>query len=247
MATLASIKSTLCGLLLGALLAFSSVAAPPTITLTGGEKFLDSSYGRWLGKVYKEAFRRLGYDFVLVGYPSQRAILMGDRGEVDGQVERGYDFNVEHPNLIRVEEPTNKVAYSAFAVRLGLKLQGWESMRGKPYRVVSRRGIGKTVERLSLMVPKEQLVYVESPEQALQMLVLSRADIYIDYEPLVEETLLGLRKSEPKTFGDIYKAGEMDYTTHHAFLHFRHAELAKQLAVVLRAMKREGLFEKYRE
>ncbi len=247
MRTLAWVPSALCKLLLCSLLAANNASATPSITLTGGEKFVESAYGQWLGRVYNEAFRRLGYEFILVGYPSQRAIVMGDRGEVDGQVERNHDFNLDHPNLVRVEEPTNREAYSAYAARPNMVLQGWEGLQASEHGVVSRRGVGKSVEALSQMVPRERLTYVERPEQALHLLILGRAEFYVDFEPLIEEALRHLRKKEPQTYGGIYKAGEMAFTSHHAFLHNRHADLAKKLAPVLREMKREGLFEKLRQ
>jgi ABC-type amino acid transport substrate-binding protein len=222
-------------------------ARAETITLTGGEKFIESSYGKWLERIYREAFHRLGYEFKLVGYPSQRAIIMADNGEVDGQIERGYDFATQHPNLIRVEESTNTEAYSAFAKKPGIKLNGWGSLKGTTYTIAARRGVGKTIESLTeLIQPRDRIFYIERPEQGLRMLALGRTDVYIEYEPVAKETLNTLMENEQSVFSGIYKAGELDYTSHHAFLHKKHAKLAPRLAKVLQKMKQEGLFEKYR-
>lgn len=233
--------------LIGGLLVQHGTSLADTITLTGGEKFIQSAYGQWLERVYREAFRRLGLEFRLVGYPSQRAIVMADNGEVDGQVERGHDFVDEHPNLVRVEEPLMAEAYSAFATRPDVLVAGWDSLRNSRLSVVARRGVGKKVESLARLVqPGERLLFIETPEQGLRMLAKGRADLYVDYEPLVLETLQQLRVAEPTTFAAIHKAGELERTTHHAFLHNKHAALAPRLAKVLRDMKREGLVEKYR-
>ncbi|WP_373976638.1 hypothetical protein NT239_07860 [Chitinibacter sp. SCUT-21] len=245
MQTLVNLGKLLCILFFASLTGLAS--AKETIILTGGEKFIQSPYGKWLELVYKEAFRRLDYELQVVGYPSQRAIFMADKGEVDGQIERGYDFNIEHPNLVRVEEPTNQDAYSAFTLKSGISLKGWDSLRGSKYTVVARRGVGRTVATLGAIVGNERLYFVENPEKALLMLQAGHADLYIDYDPLVEDTLASLRKSDPSAFAGLHKAGEMDFTTHHAFLHQRWAALAPKLAHVLKEMKREGLFEKYRK
>ncbi len=229
------------------LMALSGSVAGETITLTGGEKFVQSAYGKWLEQVYKEAFRRIGYDLAVVGYPSQRAIIMADKAEVDGQLERGYDFSVEHPNLLRVEEPTNTEAYCAYAAKPNVSIKGWEGLRKGNYVVVARRGIGKSIESLMAILPKEQLTFVERPEQGLQMLLFGRADVYIDYAPVVTETLNSLRKGDQAdSVSAIYQAGIMAYTTHHAFLHKKHQALVPKLSRALREMKREGLFEKLR-
>ena len=42
-------------------------------------------------------------------------------------------------------------------------------------------------------------------------------------------------------------AGVMDKFTAHAFLHKKHKALVPQLSNILKEMKKEGLFEKYRE
>lgn len=219
----------------------------PSITFTGGERFVQSDYGRWLEAIYTEAFRRLGMDFQVIGYPSQRAINMADNGAVDGQLERGHDFDLEHPNLVRVEEATNTEAYTAYATKPGLSLNGWADLRKHSYTIVLRRGVGKSAESLADYAEKSRLVFVDRPEQGLMMLMLGRTDLYIDYTPLVNETLKALRQSEERErMRNVYVAGIMARTTHHAFLHKRHAQLAPSLAQTLRDMKREGLFEKYR-
>lgn len=242
-----SIKARLVCFFSCCLMAFSGSTICETITLTGGEKFVQSAYGKWLELVYKEAFRRIGYDLAVVGYPSQRAIMMADKGEVDGQLERGYDFNVEHPNLIRVEEPTNTEAYSAYAAKPGISVKGWEGLRTSKHIVVVRRGIGKSIQSLIEIIPREQVTFVERPEQGLLMLLFGRADVYIDYAPVVTETLNTLRQGERgDAVNAIYPAGVMALTTHHAFLHKKHEALAPKLSKALRDMKREGLFEKYR-
>lgn len=217
------------------------------IVLTGGEAFLNSPYGKWLEAIYKEAFLRLGYDFELRPYPSQRAIVLGDTGAVDGQVERGHDFNVAHPNLVRVEEPTNVEAYSAWAAKPGVRLEGWESLRGTTYVVVARQGVGKTNRDLAKLVDPKNLHFVQQVEQGFRLVAGGRADLYIDYAPLAEEKLSLILAQSPDQYSKIYKAGDMERTSHHAFLHIRHKALAPKLAAVLKQMKQEGVLRKYQE
>lgn len=182
-------------------------------------------------------------------YPAQRALTLADSGKVDGQIERGHDFNLEHPNLLRVEEPSATESFSAFSLKPGIALDGWESLRGTSYSVVARRGVGKAAETLSTMVGSERLLYVERPEQALGMLELEtrRVDLYIDYEPMVEETLRKMRSQQPDAYATLYKVGTLEHSSQHAFLHKKHAALVPKLEQVLKDMKREGLFEQYRK
>lgn len=233
-------------LLIGTLTYSAQAQSTETIVLTGGQAFLNSPYGNWLNAIYKEAFHRLGYEFQLKPYPSQRAIVLGDSGVVDGQIERGHDFNIAHPDLVRVEEPTNSEAYSAWAMKKGLSLNGWDALKGTSLRVIARQGVGKTKEALATIVQPNNLHFVEHVEQALMLLNLGRADLYIDYAPLVEEKLKDIKTTSPSIIASLYKVGDMEITTHHAFLHKKHKDLAPKLASVLKAMKVEGSFQEYK-
>ena len=41
---------------------------------------------------------------------------MADNGRVDGEMERVYDYNTSHPNLVRIEEPLKIVKFIALAI-----------------------------------------------------------------------------------------------------------------------------------
>ncbi|MDB1125474.1 hypothetical protein [Vibrio algarum] len=49
------------------------------------------------------------------------------------------------------------------------------------------------------------------------------------------------------TDSTVLKSGVMETVTSHLWLHKKHKELAPQLSVILRNMKKEGLFELYLE
>lgn len=189
-------------------------------------------------KIYSEVFRRIGIQFDLKYYPPKRSSYLTDSEEVDGDVWRVYDYNDLHPNLVRVEEPTFFLNFTAFTTDPTLKLEGWESLRGTNYRVEYVRGGKKAKEKLTEVVAKENLSMANALSIALGKLEAGRTDIFVYPEP---EVLLMMKENK-----HIYKAGVMETITVHAFLIKKHQMLAPHISSVLKEMKREGLLETYK-
>ena len=158
-------------------------------------------------------------------------------------MERIYSFNSAYPNLIRVEEPLKKIKFVAVATDSTLSLDGWNSLEGSPFRVNYRLGLKLCEEMLPKVVKRENLEADTSPVFGLKKLIAGRTDIYVDVEPVIRRNLL----KEEFAHSPIHQVGVLQEITTHPFLNKKHQDRVPLLAAVLKEMKGEGLFEKYRE
>jgi polar amino acid transport system substrate-binding protein len=220
--------------------------AADKMILVGTESVKNSMYGKWLTLIFTEAFRRLGYEIQYDGYPAARASAMSDAGEVDGEISRVFEYQDTHPNLIRVDEVLYSTNFVAFAVKPGIVLHGWKSLRNTTYNVEYRRGVKQSESELALVVASEHLSDVKTAEQGLKKLITGRTDLYVDVEFTIVEAIKGLNPDQFDVSA-VYQAGIMQEIDAYAYLHKKHTALGPKVAEILKAMKQEGLFESYRK
>ena len=231
--------------LVAAVFSMPSEAADKMI-LVGTEGVKNSMYGKWLTLIFAEVFRRLGYEFQYDGYPAARASAMSDAGTVDGEISRVFEYQMSHPNLIRVDEVLYSTNFVAFAVKPGIVLHGWRSLQNTTYNVEYRRGVKLSESELSLVVAPDHLSDVATAEQGLKRLIVGRTDLYVDVEFTIAQALKRLTPDEFDVSA-LYQAGIMQEVDAYAYLHKKHAALLPRVAETLQAMKQEGLFERYFE
>lgn len=219
------------------------VSATDSITFAFWLEPSEAVTWRWAERVYTEAFRRLGIEFNYAVYPPARASVMADEGKVDGEPARIGSYGSSHPNLVRVEVTVNNNQVLAYVKTPGMVLNGWDSLRGKDYRVVFYRGMDFAQKYLPAVVKPENLSAISREPQALKMLIAGRIDIYVDSHT----RLAGLLSSPEFRDAGIYSAGVMMDISAYPYLHKRHAALAPQLAETLKQMKAEGLIQQYLE
>lgn len=204
---------------------------------------------QWFIKLYTEALRRMNITLRYRVLPPMRASLQSDRGMLDGELSRVFDYNTEHPNLIRVEEHHLLSVFSAFSTDPTITLNGWQSLKNTNYNVDYRRGIKKCAENLNAIIPSEHLSETHTIQSGIVKLLAGRTDIFIDSEDGVFDYLKTeefQRMSQERGI-TIYKVGIMQTVTSHFWLHKRHRDLASRLSVILRDMKRDGFFDLYLE
>lgn len=218
--------------------------AADMMILVGTEDVKYSMRGKWLNLVFTEVFDRLGYKLQYDGYPAARASAMSDAGKVDGEISRVFEYQMGHPNLIRVDELLYSTNFVAFAVKPGIVLHGWKSLQNTTYRVDYRRGVKLSESELNLVVASEHLSNVTTAEQGLKKLIAGRTDLFVDVEFTIVEAIKVL---DPDKFdvSTLYQAGIMQEVDAYAYLHKKHAALVPKVAEVLKALKQEGLFEYY--
>ena len=75
----------------------------------------------------------MGYSFKLISQPGERAMLEADQGAVDGDAARVMKIDSQkYPNLIRVPHPITTMQEGAYSTDGSIKINGWESLTGKP-------------------------------------------------------------------------------------------------------------------
>jgi hypothetical protein len=215
---------------------------PPTIVLAGAADVRNSAQGAWLDLIYREAFRRLGYNFKYLAYPARRATVLSDHGDVDGEIHRVADYGKVHPNLVRVDEPHFSARFAAYASRPLAVSDGWDSLAQTRYRIEYRMGNLKCETELPPRVDAARLSTVASAALGLRKLAAGRTDLYIDGELMVE----GLLRSPEFRSTSIHQVALMDQINGYAFLQLKHKALAGRLSATLARMKKEGVIEAYR-
>lgn len=205
----------------------------------------DQPITQWLTLVYTEALRKMNIRLTVNIYPSNRTGIMSNQGKVDGELSRVHDYNTKFKNLIRVEEHVSLVRFSGFALDPDFHLNGWESLHDTKYRIVYLRGGKKVSEKLSSIVPSDQLTDIETLVQARKMLIYGRADIFVTSEGPMLSYLKGNKTRNENQ--KIFHIGLLEEMKGHAWLYKKYAHLAPQFSNTLRKMKTEGLFEIYRD
>ena len=224
--------------LTGSLAAQAAVPAPLVL---GADV---EQYGiKWVTLAYGEAFRRMGIPIRVASIQLARRTVLADKGEIDVDSGRIYQFGAEHPNLIRVEEPFTHLTFALFSTNPTLRFERIEELKSNGLAVEYRRGILFCENQLKAMVTPTRLSEVSSEAQGLRKLLASRTDLYCDLEYPVRALL---NSPEYRDMIRVYKALELGSVPIYPYLHRKHAALAPQLAATLKQMKAEGLIEAYR-
>jgi polar amino acid transport system substrate-binding protein len=230
--------------LLHALPASQSAAqvAPAQAFIMGAVDDEASFPAKWYGRIYLEAFRRLGLRVELAVYPTQRIGALLDQGLIDGEVVRARIYADAHPELIRVDESVFDVTFALYAANGAVELKRLEDLAALKWRVGHRRGV-LFCEKALAALPADRLVDVTRVDQGLMMLLSGRTDVFCDNDTSVASAL---DAAEFKGVTTIRPVLLLEVTPLYPYLHRRHAALAPRLAATLKLMKSEGLIERYR-
>ena len=213
----------------------------PEKSIVFGTIFTDSiSFYNEMFLIYTEAFSRLGHNFKLKNLPGERAMVDANSGALDGEAGRiAYlDLN-KYPNLIRVGESIIIMKDGAYSTDPSIRVDGWESLRRKSYKVGLIKGIKSVEQKLPLYVEKENIVILTDFEQSLKMLKARRIDILIA-ATLIEDSA----PMKSPAYSDIKRVGIVEEKILYPWFNKRHKELASRLADTLKAMKADGSFNK---
>ncbi|MGL1893473.1 MAG: transporter substrate-binding domain-containing protein [Spirochaetaceae bacterium] len=215
------------------LIPFSSLSAlelPKEIVLADSDlSFLNSV----VQEVGTRAFGKYNIKFSLKTYPSKRALLTANSGQVDGDAYRVYDLyektGGQYPNLIRVDVPYISIYFTAFVKDKGIKITGWEDLTN--YRVTVIRG-NKTMEtQVDEFVPPERQAVVGSYKQAFTMLEHNRVDIVVG-KPIVGADYV-------KKY-NLSMTGKFQFQEIYMYLHKKHEQLIPKIKMELQKMKDSG-------
>ena len=181
-------------------------------------------------RILTEAYSRIGYDVKVQGVPAERALVMSNQGEVDGEAARVPVIEVACPNLIRVPTPLylNRVVIFSRVGDIDLS-SGWGALY--PYRVGVVRGY-KFVDKMTASMDR-----VVAPDywHLFTLLENGRLDVAVSE---YFEALPTLKAMRPHNFQIVLPP--LAYKPMYHYLHKRHADLVPRIDKVLREMRREG-------
>lgn len=213
------------------------------IKIVGG-KSLDSPSTQYLIKLYSEAFKRIGYQFTYKQMPNNRASLESDQGKMyAGELSRVANYNTKHPKLIRLDIPHYSVKFIAISAKYPkLKLDGWDSLKGKNLKVAYRKGTKIFEDHLPNLLPKENIIDTYNTEQGLKIALLGRVDVFLEGSVNIAKFFTEKHyKNSP-----LYFPGVMQQIDIYMFIHENYREVIPKLNAEIKKMKAEGLFIKYR-
>jgi len=219
------------------LLALSGTAAAdrPVLVLndTNEPPFTTADRDGFLDIIAGEAFRRAGVELRLVKLPAERGLINANAGIEDGDMVRIAGLEKQYPNLVRVPEKLVDWEFVAFSKDATIP-SNWKAIRQRSAGHIK----GWKIYEQNL-AGAEHVTTADDPEQLFRLLDLNRIDVAL-YERSFGMALAkqqGLKVVRP--LAPPLAAREM-----FIYLHKRHANLAPRLADALRAMKREGFYQR---
>lgn len=183
----------------------------------------------------KEAFARIGREVVIDWQPPERGIENANMGIVDGDAGRIAGMSKRYANLQQVPEKIMVSEFVAFTLYSTFKPAGWQSL--KPYNVAIVRG-HKISE--ANVVGTRSLFKARNTEALFSLLHNNRVDVAIC------ERVFGsmmARKINPAIKSMEPPLARLDF---YLYLHKRHEPLILKISESLKAMKRDGTYERLR-
>lgn len=221
-------------------------AAQPAATaplVIGTHQPATTFQGRWMRRIYAEAFRRLDTPVEIVIVPLQRLTVLLDLGQIDGDIARVHGYAAAHPQAVRVEEPIYTMGWGLYTLEPSLTAARPADLAGSPLRAGYLRGVAICETKLKEQLPAEQVVSLNTEEQALGMMQGGRLDVYCgsEYSMLDLSFSPQFRSVKPRMLMRLRESMPL-----HPYLHRRWAGLAPRLAAVIKQMRDEGVIERYR-
>ena len=180
-----------------------------------------------------EAFRRAGFELHLEKLPAERALLLSNSGVADGELNRVAGIEAQYPNLVRVPEKLVDWYFVAFSKDPSIPGR-IEAIRGRTVGLI--RG-WKIYERA--LAEAKDVIAADDAEQLFRLLQLDRIEValYVRFMGLEQIRKLGIK--------DVRILDPPLYVREtFIYLHHRHADLVPPLAAALRAMKRDGTYQR---
>jgi polar amino acid transport system substrate-binding protein len=139
----------------------------------------------------EEAFKRVGFKFVLKTYPGKRALILSNNGETDGEAHRIYGLtnNGKYPNLVRIPEIQQIIYNYAYAIQNINLENGWEDLT--PYTIAVQRGSVFLTEMANKYAKETH--EISTTVQMFDFLKAGRADIVL-FTPVGAHPIMDMEK-----------------------------------------------------
>lgn len=205
------------------------------IHLNSGAKnpFATGDSSGFYDKLVPVLFERMGIRGSVSWLPSERALLNANSGIDDGNIARVAGIEKKYPNLIRVPEQIVDFTFMGYSHRKDIKLTDWNSV--KQFRVGIIRG-WKIYEKN--LAGSKELLMARSPEQLFSLLKHKRVDLVMYDRWQAQYWMKKLAYSVPALDNPITSKNMFIY------MHKKHAKLVPFIAATLRAMKKDGTYQR---
>lgn len=205
-------------------LSLVTAALPPLGPTAGEEGFLK--------RIAEEGFSRIGYQVDVTVLPGERALINANDGIDDGDIYRAPGFEAAYPNLVQVPESIGVMEFMAYSKDLDIPNINWNSLNN--YVVAYATG-WKIYDR---MVHAREVTKVRSINELFPLLEMGRADLVLmdrwQGRYLARQQGVEAKLQEPALARvDMYM-----------YLNKRHADLIPKLVAALKAMKKDGSYQR---
>jgi polar amino acid transport system substrate-binding protein len=217
------------------LLPIANAAEPPVLVLndTNEPPYTTPDRTGFLDVIAGEAFRRAGVGLRLVKLPPERGLINANDGVEDGDLTRIAGLEKQYPNLVRVNEKLVDWVFTAFSKDASIT-PNWPALR---QRAVGHIKGWKIYEQA--LAGAERVTTADDAEQLFRLLDLGRIEV-----ALYERSLGALLIRQQDIKGVQPLTPPLATRDMFIYLHKRHAALAPRVAEALRAMKREGYYQR---
>jgi polar amino acid transport system substrate-binding protein len=179
--------------------------------------------------ILREAYARIGIRVATDEFPGERALIMSNSGNTDGEVNRIRGISRKYPNLRIIPVAINSIEGLAFAISPNITIRKWQDLQ--PYIVGLRIGAKYAEYGTAGM----KVTAVATNDQVFDMLDQRRTDVAISTRiegvlTIKKLGLTGIRPMEPPL---------VTLKLFH-FLHKKHLALVPRITLVLEEMAKEG-------
>ena len=185
----------------------------------------------WATQLYSKALARLGYKLSIRRCEPHLCTRLATSGQVDGELLRVASYQIEAPELIRVQQRTLTMTWAAFTLKKQANIDSWEQIIKSDLKISYLPDIPYLSHRLVGKVPERRLVKMKHWISGPESLASGDADVYITADSVVTTGSVGdgLRR--------VVLSKEVPLF---AYVNKKHAQLARDLAPVILNMRSTG-------
>jgi len=213
----------------------ANAAEPRVLTLsdTSNPPFTNPEGTGIIDRVAGEAFRRAGLELHLIRVPTERAVLLADAGFTDGDMARIAGLEATYPNLIRVPENVTRLEAAAVSKNAAIPSK-IEALVARDLGVIQGWKMYEPALRGA-----RQILTVDDADQLFRVLQYDRVEVILferrmAYAYIRKNAIANLHVLEPPLF----------LLPTYIYLHKRHAAYVPKIDAALRALKREGFYQR---
>lgn len=218
--------------------AFAANQQEMTINSGSSAPMIISNNVGFYPEIIKEIFSRLNIQNKTMLVPSSASLKNANQGIDDGLIARVKGVNKKLKNIIPVEEKVIDLRFVAYSHDKNVKINKWADL--KNYNVGYIRGWKIFDKNVTLY---KSLLKVKNTKQLFRLLEKKRVDVIL-HQDLPSRYMMKKLNYFPYEQKASLAKREM-----FIYMHKRHALLVPQMSMVLKEMKKEGvyqtLYEKY--